>query len=42
MKKIELQITDPDGLHARPASNLCKEISQYKEQIELIYKDRKS
>jgi len=41
MKEVKLKITDPDGLHARTASNLCKEISQYKEQIELIYKDRK-
>jgi len=41
MKKVTLKITDPDGLHTRPASNLCKTISQYDEQIELIYKERK-
>ena len=41
MKQVTLKITDKDGLHARPASNLCKEIAQYSEQIELQYKQRK-
>ena len=41
MKEITLKITAKDGLHARPASNLCKEIAKYAEQIDLIYKGRK-
>lgn len=40
MKEITLTITDKDGLHTRPASDLCKEISKLDEKIELKYKNR--
>ncbi|AUD64240.1 hypothetical protein BK011_00480 [Tenericutes bacterium MZ-XQ] len=40
MKEITLTITDKDGLHARPASDLCKEVSKLDEKIELLYKNR--
>ena len=41
MKEITLIITDKDGLHARPASSLCKEVAKYGEHIDLVYKNRK-
>lgn len=40
MREITLTITDKDGLHARPASDLCKEVSKLDEKIELLYKNR--
>ena len=40
MKEVTLTITDKDGLHARPASDLCKEVSKLDEKIELLYKNR--
>ncbi len=33
MRRIEVQITDPIGLHARPASFLCQEAGKYESDI---------
>lgn len=35
MKEITLTITDPIGLHARPASIMCQEAAKYKSKITL-------
>lgn len=40
MATLELCIIDPDGLHARPASLLCKEAARYDEDILLTYQSR--
>jgi phosphocarrier protein len=40
MREITLTITDKDGVHARPASDLCKAIAKFDEKIELSYKNR--
>lgn len=41
MKKFEYTITDPVGIHARPAAILVKAVSAYKSHIE-IARDEKS
>ncbi len=41
MKSFEYTITDPVGIHARPAGNLAKEAKQY-ESVITITKDGKS
>ncbi|MCD8390865.1 MAG: HPr family phosphocarrier protein [Firmicutes bacterium] len=35
MKEFEYTITDPQGIHARPAGILCKEAAKYKSEITL-------
>ncbi|MFU8787037.1 MAG: HPr family phosphocarrier protein [Candidatus Izemoplasmataceae bacterium] len=40
MKSIELKITDEAGLHARPASLVCKEAAKYNSKLELVYNDK--
>ena len=40
MVKQTIIITDQDGLHARPASQLSKKASQFPGDISLSYQDR--
>lgn len=40
MKSIDLVITDEAGLHARPASLVCKEAAKYGANIELVYNEK--
>lgn len=40
MKKIDVVITDPVGIHARPASLMAKEANKYKSKITLTYNDK--
>lgn len=42
MKTIELKVTDPAGMHARPASILSKEASRYESEIHILCGDKKS
>ncbi len=42
MKSFEYTITDPVGIHARPAGNLAKEVKQYDSLIKVVNKDGKS
>lgn len=42
MKKIEMTITDPAGMHARPASVLSKESVKYTSEIHLHYGEKKA
>ena len=37
MVSKELKITNPTGLHLRPAGNLCKEAMKYKSKITFNY-----
>ena len=37
MVSKKLKITNPTGLHLRPAGNLCKEAMQYKSKITFDY-----
>ncbi len=41
MKEVKVLITDKDGLHARPASSLCREVAKFSEHVDLVYKDKK-
>ena len=41
MKEFKYVITDPEGIHARPAGMLAKEAKKYESKI-TIYKDEKS
>ncbi len=36
MRKFDFIITDPDGLHARPAANFCKTANEFKSDINII------
>jgi len=36
MVSQKIQVTNPSGLHLRPAGNLCKEALRFKSKIELI------
>ena len=36
----QFKITDPTGVHARPASVLVQSIAKFESTIELTYKDR--
>lgn len=36
----QFKITDPTGVHARPASVLVQSITNFQSKIELIYNDR--
>ena len=40
MKSFEYVITDPVGIHARPAGLLCKEIKQYASTIMIAKGDK--
>ncbi|MDR0545424.1 MAG: HPr family phosphocarrier protein [Mycoplasmataceae bacterium] len=40
MKSVQLTITDPIGLHARPASKLTAEASKYKSDITITFNGR--
>ena len=42
MKSFEYTITDPVGIHARPAGNLAKEVKQYGCEVKITNKDGKS
>jgi len=42
MKVIEMKVTDPAGLHARPASLLVKEASKFKSDVELEVGEKKT
>ncbi len=42
MEKLEIKITDPVGLHARPASLVVKEAMKYKSEINVYFKDKKA
>lgn len=37
MVKQKVMITNPSGLHLRPAGNLCKEASKYDAEVEFAY-----
>ena len=37
MVSKEVKITNPTGLHLRPAGNLCKEAMKYKSKITFTY-----
>ena len=37
MVSKELKITNPTGLHVRPAGNLCKEAMRYKSKVTFNY-----
>ena len=41
MKSFEYTITDPVGMHARPAGNLAKKVKEYQSKV-VIVKDEKS
>lgn len=36
MEKFTCKITNPDGLHARPAAEFCKTATKFKSKITLI------
>lgn len=42
MKSFEYVITDPVGIHARPAGILVKEIKNYKDSVVTLFKGEKS
>ncbi|CAM2856405.1 HPr family phosphocarrier protein [Paenibacillus sediminis] len=37
----DIIVLRPDGLHARPAAELVKQMKQYESNIHIIYKDTK-
>lgn len=41
MVKNTFTVTDPLGLHARPACDLVKEASKWESEIVILYKDKK-
>jgi phosphocarrier protein len=41
MKTLNLTITDPVGLHARPATILVQEASKFSSAITLVYGERR-
>lgn len=42
MKKIEVKVTDPAGMHARPASILAKKAGEFASDISIQFGDKKS
>jgi len=40
MKTLKLTIIDKDGLHARPASEICKAAGKFYSKVELTYKSK--
>jgi len=40
MKTLKLTIVDKDGLHARPASDICKAAGKFSSKVELSYKGK--
>ncbi|MFP4286829.1 MAG: HPr family phosphocarrier protein [Candidatus Izemoplasmataceae bacterium] len=40
MKSIEITIKDEAGMHARPASLVCKEAAKYQSESTITYKDK--
>ena len=42
MKEFEYTITDPVGIHARPAGILAKEVKNYADSVVTIFKGEKS
>ena len=40
MKTIELIIKDEAGMHARPASLVCKEAAKYQSESTITFKDK--
>ena len=42
MIKETITITNPTGLHLRPAGNLCREAMKYKSKINFTYNSEKS
>lgn len=42
MKKLEIKVTDPSGMHARPASILSKEASKFSSKISIHFDEKKS
>lgn len=41
MREITVELTNPDGLHARPAALFVKHANKYESDIELIYRSNK-
>jgi len=42
MKKLNIHLTNPSGLHARPAKNLVNIAKQYSAQISIFYQGKKA
>ena len=40
MKSFEYTITDPVGMHARPAGNLAKKVKEYQSKIVIVKGDK--
>lgn len=40
MKEIKIVIKDEAGMHARPASLVCKEAAKYESESTITYKDK--
>ncbi len=41
MREVTVRLTNPDGLHARPAALFVKHSNKYESDIELIYNGNK-
>ncbi len=37
MVKQKVKVTNPSGLHLRPAGNLCKEALKFRSKIDVVY-----
>lgn len=42
MKKLNIHLTNPSGLHARPAKNLVNIAKPYSAQISIFYQGKKA
>lgn len=42
MKKMEVKVTDPAGMHARPASILAKKAGEFASEISIQFGEKKS
>jgi phosphocarrier protein len=42
MKSIQVKITDPIGLHARPASKITGEATKYKSDVKIVFDGREA
>ena len=42
MKEFKYTITDPEGIHARPAGMLAKEAAKFKSKVFLYFGDKKA
>lgn len=42
MKTFEYTITDPVGIHARPAGMLVKEVKKYESSVSIVNGDKKA